>query len=122
MPQNLVIMKMFDAYAITTSGSAESAVVDMRDYIKIESLWVKGYSAAGTPQYTVDWIGGIQTGAFQAYGANDALITNETSENWKILYPPDFKAPYVKFKITAGGSSNADSVFSLYAYVREDYA
>lgn len=122
MPQNLVIMKLFDNYAIAAASSAESGVINMQDFVRIESLWIKGSSSAGTPKYTLEWVGGIQSDQFQPYTDNDDLIVDETDEDWHILYPPDFKAPYVKFKITTHADSNADSRFYLYAYVREDFA
>lgn len=122
MPQNLVIMKLFDNYAIAANSSAEPGVIDMREFIKIESLWVRGVSSAGSPRYSVLWKGGIQADQFQPYTDNADLITDETDEDWHIIYPPDFKSPYVQFKITTHSASNADSRFYLYAYVREDYA
>jgi len=124
MPQNLVIMKLFGQYSIANGSSAESGIINMQDYVRIESLWVRATEASGSPTgYTLQWVGGIQEDEFQPYADNANLITSETDEDWHILYPPDFKSPYVKFKITAASGGGAGTtVYDLFAYVREDFA
>ncbi len=122
MPQNLVIMKLFDNQLVTPNYYEISGIIKMRDYVRIESIWCKATSVEGTPKYTLEWAGGIQEDQFQDWAANDDLCTNVVSEQWQVLYPPDFKAPYVKFKLSAHVDSQPDSRHYVYAYVREDFA
>lgn len=126
MPQQYII-KPLNSVAVAPGASRETEPVDLRQLVRVESLFVRGVSASGgAPEFDVDWVGGIQAvafgdaeDAFQAYGANQPLLQGSTTESWQRVLVPDFRAPFVKFRVTADALAPADGVYSLFAMLRQ---
>ena len=106
-----------------------TGIIDMRRLVRVEALFARGTDLAGSqPDFDVEWIGGVQStyygdplDAFQTFGDNDKLLVSTGNEKWQQIVCPDFKSPYVQFRVVSKAGSPITSTYWLYAYMRDRF-
>jgi hypothetical protein len=122
MPQKVIVATLLSDYAVGSNSNVVTGIIDMREYARAESLFIRATSVLGSVNYKLEWVGGITDSEFQEWDVNEDMLAGITAETWQIVYPPDFKAPFVKFKVTTTAGAHADTLVTLRAYLREDFA
>ncbi len=128
MPNNFVLVKFEQATAVASAGVVTTDSQNVERYARVEAVWVKFTSASDDPEIKVEWEGGVSSSDFEGTAANDDLVSDSNADfaadkqGWHALSMPPVRAPFLRFVITGVGTNPADTLASLYAYMREDFA
>ena len=127
MAERLVRMPLWTtATAIATTGSIESAVVDVRRFSGLDSLVFLVASASGTADVKLEVAISSDGVTFTDYSDIDDLIQSTATEfagspdtTHAVSLPPTL-GPYVKFKFTGVNANPADTeLASAFLWGRE---